>query len=312
MSASDELGPVGPYEREPVAVRPHDPRAALVADVLARRIAAARPGTGAEHVGSSAVPGLPGKGIVDLLVAVPAQEVAEVAGALARLGFQPQAIAEAFPAARPMLQGSVALDGRRIGVHVHVVPADRSEVAELRGLRDALRADPDLRAAYAALKERIVAAGTTDGVAYAAAKGDWIAAALTRLGLRPAPLVTRLDHLVLQVTDADRTVAFYRDVLGMTPVTFGTGRRALAFGPHKLNLHRLGAEPPSLTTPARPGTADLCLIVSSPVPDLLARLAAHGVAVVEGPVPRTGALGPITSVYVHDPDGNLLELATYD
>ncbi len=82
-------------------------------------------------------------------------------------------------------RSSVALDGRRIGVHVHVVPADRSEVAELRGLRDALRADPDLRAAYAALKERIVAAGTTDEVAYAAAKGDWIAAALTRLGLRP-------------------------------------------------------------------------------------------------------------------------------
>jgi len=312
VSTPEEPGPVGRYEPGPVAVRPHDPRAALVAGALATRIAAARPGTAAEHVGSTAVPGLPGKGIVDLLVAVPPQEVAEVAGALAGLGFQPQTIAEAFPAARPMLQGSVALDGLRVGVHVHVVPADRREVAELRGLRDALRADAGLRAEYAALKERIVAGGTTEGVAYAAAKGDWIAATLTGLGLRPAPLVTRLDHLVLQVADADRTVAFYRDVLGMTPVTFGAGRRALAFGAHKLNLHRLGAEPPTLTTPARPGTADLCLIVSSAVPDLLARLAAHGVALVEGPVSRTGALGPITSVYVHDPDGNLVELATYD
>ncbi|MFN2560543.1 MAG: VOC family protein [Jatrophihabitans sp.] len=124
--------------------------------------------------------------------------------------------------------------------------------------------------------------------------------------------IERLDHLVLTVADIDRTIAFYTDVLGMRPVAFGAGRRALAFGQHKINLHEAGHEfEPKAKRPTA-GSADLCLIAAGPLGSVIERLAALGVAVEEGPVARTGALGPINSVYVRDPDGNLVEISTYD
>jgi catechol 2,3-dioxygenase-like lactoylglutathione lyase family enzyme len=124
--------------------------------------------------------------------------------------------------------------------------------------------------------------------------------------------IERLDHLVLTVADLERTVAFYRDVLGMRPMTFGDGRRALGFGPHKINLHQAGHEfEPKARRPI-PGSADICLIAVSPLLDVTERLAALGVAVEDGPVARTGALGPMMSVYLRDPDGNLLEISRYD
>jgi catechol 2,3-dioxygenase-like lactoylglutathione lyase family enzyme len=123
--------------------------------------------------------------------------------------------------------------------------------------------------------------------------------------------IARLDHLVLTVADIDRTVAFYRDVLGMEPVVFGGGRTALAFGQSKINLHLAGHEfEPKAARPV-PGSADLCLVVDGDLDDVRAELDHHGVAIEEGPVERTGALGSITSVYVRDPDGNLVELSTY-
>jgi catechol 2,3-dioxygenase-like lactoylglutathione lyase family enzyme len=123
--------------------------------------------------------------------------------------------------------------------------------------------------------------------------------------------IDRLDHLVLTVADIDATVAFYTRVLGMEAVTFGAGRTALAFGRSKINLHRAGHEfEPKACCPT-PGSADLCLIAAGPLEQVIEDLAAHGIPVEEGPVERTGATGPILSVYFRDPDQNLIEVSTY-
>jgi len=123
--------------------------------------------------------------------------------------------------------------------------------------------------------------------------------------------IDRLDHLVLTVADIDATVAFYTRVLGMEAVTFGAGRTALAFGRSKINLHRAGHEFEPKASRPTPGSADLCLIAAGPLEQVIEDLAAHGVPVEEGPVERTGATGPILSVYFRDPDQNLIEVSTY-
>ncbi|MFF4195724.1 VOC family protein [Nonomuraea sp. NPDC001831] len=123
--------------------------------------------------------------------------------------------------------------------------------------------------------------------------------------------IDRLDHLVLTVADVEVAVRFYTTVLGMEAVTFGEGRRALAFGQSKINLHEAGREfEPKAARPV-PGSADLCLIVADPIETVMDELARHRVGIEEGPVERTGALGPIRSVYLRDPDGNLVELSNY-
>jgi catechol 2,3-dioxygenase-like lactoylglutathione lyase family enzyme len=121
----------------------------------------------------------------------------------------------------------------------------------------------------------------------------------------------RLDHIVLTVVDIDRTVDFYTRVLGMRTVTFGDGRRALHFGAQKINLHRAGHEfEPKAARPAA-GSADFCLVSATPIDEVVRHLERCGVAVEDGPVARTGAQGPMTSVYFRDPDGNLLEVSVY-
>ena len=121
--------------------------------------------------------------------------------------------------------------------------------------------------------------------------------------------VLSLDHLVLTVRDLDRTVAFYVDILGMEAVTFGEGRRALRFGNQKLNLHPADRVPDPNVRHPTPGSADLCFLVREPVEALAVELQRKGVRVIEGPVQRTGARGPIRSIYFYDPDENLVELA---
>jgi len=124
-----------------------------------------------------------------------------------------------------------------------------------------------------------------------------------------ALVLDALDHLVLTVADPGRAIDFYVRVLGMTEVTFGAGRKALAFGTQKINVHVAGAEyRPHARTPL-PGTADLCFLTTVPLPDAMAHVRACGVAIEEGPVLRTGATGPLTSFYVRDPDGNLIEIS---
>lgn len=127
----------------------------------------------------------------------------------------------------------------------------------------------------------------------------------------PATAVA-LDHLVLTVTDVERSVAWYRDVLGMRPISFGNGRRAVQVGTSKINLHAV--DDPSHAPVAGhvvPGSSDLCVVVPGPLGDVEHHLQACGVPVALGPVRRTGARGPMTSLYVRDPDGNLVELACY-
>ena len=122
--------------------------------------------------------------------------------------------------------------------------------------------------------------------------------------------ISHIDHLVLTVTDIRRTVDWYQQVLGMHHVTFAGDRHALTFGRQKLNLHQAGRElEPKAARPA-PGSADLCLISAVPLTEVLAHLRDCGVRVEQGPVARTGATGPITSVYIRDPDDNLIEIAT--
>ena len=123
--------------------------------------------------------------------------------------------------------------------------------------------------------------------------------------------ITALDHLVLTVADVARSVDFYTRVLGMEEITFGEGRKALRFGCQKINLHQLGAEVLPNAARATAGSADLCLLTDTPLPQVLAELAAHQIEAISDIVPRTGAVGAIESVYLRDPDGNLLEISRY-
>jgi catechol 2,3-dioxygenase-like lactoylglutathione lyase family enzyme len=123
--------------------------------------------------------------------------------------------------------------------------------------------------------------------------------------------VNRLDHVVLTVRDIDTTARFYTRVLGMKAVTFGGGRTALVFGQQKLNLHLHGAEFEPKAARPTPGSADLCFTTDASPEEVLAHLETCGVVVLEGPVQRIGALGPMTSIYFRDPDENLIEVSNY-
>ncbi len=124
--------------------------------------------------------------------------------------------------------------------------------------------------------------------------------------------VLALDHLVLTVRSIEATCSFYANVLGLKVTSFGDDRRALAFGSQKINLHELGKEIEPKANQSTPGSADLCFITDVPLPEVLAHLAGQGVPVLAGPVPRTGATGPMRSVYFRDPDGNLIEVSVYE
>ena len=123
--------------------------------------------------------------------------------------------------------------------------------------------------------------------------------------------IDRLDHLVLTVKSIALTCEFYAQVLGMEILTFGDNRKALAFGSQKINLHELGQEVEPKAHRPTPGSTDLCFITSMPLRDVIEHLLRCGVPILEGPVRRTGALGQMESVYVRDPDLNLIEVSNY-
>lgn len=124
--------------------------------------------------------------------------------------------------------------------------------------------------------------------------------------------IDRIDHIVITAFDVERTIDFYTRVMGMKAITFGEGRRALEFGRQKINLHQAGREfEPKALKPV-PGSLDLCFITETPLADVAAHLESNGVAIAQGPVPKTGALGPMRSIYFRDPDGNLIEVSNYD
>jgi len=122
-------------------------------------------------------------------------------------------------------------------------------------------------------------------------------------------MIDHLDHIVLTTAHTEQCIDFYTRALGMKFERFGEGRMALKFGGQKINLHEKGKEFEPRAALAAPGTLDICFIAAVRLEDVIARLAACNVPIIEGPVMKTGAQGPIRSVYVRDPDGNLVEIS---
>ena len=141
---------IGPYASRPAECRDYDSRTAAVARQIVALVSTHLPQVHAEHVGSTAVPGCGGKGIVDLLIPVPDGEMAKVKELLDRLGFQRQTGLDPFPEDRPMRVGSWEHDGETFLLHVHAIPASSPEVEEMRFFRACMRADPELMKAYVA------------------------------------------------------------------------------------------------------------------------------------------------------------------
>ncbi|MCW4627784.1 MULTISPECIES: VOC family protein [Marinomonas] len=121
-------------------------------------------------------------------------------------------------------------------------------------------------------------------------------------------MISHFDHIVLTVANIDRAVSFYETVLNMEPITFGEGRKAVRFGQQKINFQLLGQE---LRNHAMEGAGDVCLITNWTIDKVVAHLNACKVIILEGPVTKSGALGPIQSVYFNDPDNNLIEVSVY-
>jgi catechol 2,3-dioxygenase-like lactoylglutathione lyase family enzyme len=122
--------------------------------------------------------------------------------------------------------------------------------------------------------------------------------------------ILSLDHLVLTVKDIQASCEFYAEQLGMEVVTFGDNRKALRFGQQKINLHQLDQEFEPKAAHPTAGSADLCFLTETPLDDIILHLGDCGTMVLEGPVVRTGANGPIISIYIRDPDNNLIEIAS--
>src|SRR3984885_3777580 len=122
--------------------------------------------------------------------------------------------------------------------------------------------------------------------------------------------IDHLDHLVLTVADIDTTVAFYTSALGMESVTFDS-RKALRFGAQKINLHQAGNEFEPKAAHPTPGSADLCFISKTSLEDVISHLISRGYVIELGPVERTGAVGSLHSIYLRDPDSNLIEISNY-
>lgn len=167
---------VDPYTRNPVESKPWNPLAVEVIEELRTALAEQGLPEQVEHIGSTAVPGLLGKGVVDAMIAAPLERVPPVVDALKQLGFQGQPQGVGFPTWRPLLMGDVEHAGNRMPTHVHVIPDDSDEVPAQRAFVAALRDNDELRRGYAELKEGIVAAGVTDPVPYSIEKIKWVLA----------------------------------------------------------------------------------------------------------------------------------------
>jgi len=125
-------------------------------------------------------------------------------------------------------------------------------------------------------------------------------------------MIDHIDHIVLTTRDRDGCIRFYTQVLGMKLESFGENRLALSFGSQKINLHEWGREFTPRAHVAAPGTLDLCFIASVPLESVIEKLNKERIRIIEGPVMKTGAQGPIRSVYVRDPDLNLVEISVYN
>ena len=180
--------PIGPYERRTAEVHPWDPRTVEVARRIAALINEQRPDLVVEHIGSTAVPGLPGKGIVDLSIQTQPSEIPGIVAMLYDLGFQAQPGPDPWPATRPMPVGAYEYDGTSFRIHLHVQPVGGDMPRDL-AFRDALRNDPELKRQYTELKEGITAGGAVDGFRYTHSKTTWILGVYRKLGYSPPAIL---------------------------------------------------------------------------------------------------------------------------
>ena len=123
--------------------------------------------------------------------------------------------------------------------------------------------------------------------------------------------ISHLDHLVLTVADIETTCQFYQSALNFEVITFGENRKALLFGSQKINLHEAGKEFEPKALRPTVGSADLCFVAETPLDEVIAHLQNRNINIIEGPIQRTGAMGKILSVYLRDPDQNLIEISNY-
>jgi GrpB-like predicted nucleotidyltransferase (UPF0157 family) len=172
--------PIGKQEQAPAACLPYDPRAQEVARKVARMINHQLPDITVDHVGSTAVPGCAGKGVIDLLIPYRKGGLEPVKETLRELGFQRQGTRNPFPEDRPMRVGSIRHHGDTFRLHVHVVSADSGEPHEIRAFRDRLRANPEMMEAYVQRKRDIIEGGTTDALDYSIVKGSFVREALAK------------------------------------------------------------------------------------------------------------------------------------
>jgi GrpB-like predicted nucleotidyltransferase (UPF0157 family) len=181
-----EILPLEARPRTHKGLGPHepDPRLLDVAERVVALIREQRPDLVVEHVGSTAVPGLAGKGVVDLMIAADPGGVPAITDSLFGIGFQPQTGRDPFPATRPMLEGIIDHEGAVFDLHCHVIPTDDPEVVWQRAFRDRLREDAALRDAYVAEKRRIVQTGVTDSLDYSNLKDEFVEGVLRDMGLR--------------------------------------------------------------------------------------------------------------------------------
>ena len=179
--------PIGPYERLEAVVHEWDPRAAEVAAMVNELVRERRPDLTVEHIGSTSVPGLPGKGIVDLSIETTPDQIPDIVTMLYDLGFNPQPGPDPWPPTRPMPVGSMELDGHHFRIHLHVQPVGGDFPRDV-AFRDALRNDPDLRQQYEQLKRGITDAGPVEGLRYTHSKTAWILQVYRKLGYAPPPI----------------------------------------------------------------------------------------------------------------------------
>ena len=186
----DRIGqrPIGPYERRTAEVHPWDPRTVEVARRVSALINDRRPDLVVEHIGSTAVAGLPGKGIVDLSIEAQPGDIPGIVAMLYELGFGPQPGPDPWPPTRPMPVGSFDLDGTTFRIHLHVQPIGGDMPRDL-AFRDALRNDPELKRQYTELKEGITHGGAVDGFRYTHSKTTWILGVYRKLGYAPPAIL---------------------------------------------------------------------------------------------------------------------------
>ncbi|HEX5239570.1 MAG TPA: 5-(carboxyamino)imidazole ribonucleotide synthase [Candidatus Limnocylindrales bacterium] len=205
--------PIGLYERRTAEVHEWDPRTAEVAKRVNELVRERRPDLTVEHIGSTAVPGLPGKGIVDLSIETDPSDIPAVVAMLYELGFQPQPGPDPWPPTRPMPVGAYVLDGTEFRIHLHVQPTGGDFKRDL-AFRDALRTDPELKRQYTDLKRSITKGGPVDGFRYTHSKTTWILGVYRDLGFVPPAIAPPATIGVLGGGQLGRMVAIAARQLG--------------------------------------------------------------------------------------------------